>query len=239
MTGLWLIFGNLRSGKTWFLTWLALQQFNHGATVISNYTITFAKIVLPAEIIIAKIDEFVKQYDKIFLAIDDLQRIMDSRDSTTGENKQAEDVTINSGKDGITIAGTAQLKSMVDKRYREIADYYVVCRRKGKTRDPKARIHAYVAHENFMAKHGITVKKYTKRVDTDNVHNLYDTRQKIQTDRRLKIQMWAEHIKQHEDDTYQDLLSCDTITEQRELLYTYLGVKRSEQVAVLKALGVR
>ncbi len=237
MTGLWMISGNLRSGKTLFMTWLAYQQHKNGIPVLANYNVTFADLVAPAEILIMRIDEYIEKYDKCLLIIDDLHRIMDSRDSTTGENKIATDVTINSGKDGMTIAGTSQLSGMVDLRYRDIADYKVLCERLGKTKSRDARIKAWIGMPNFRADRSLSLEKRIIRVG--DVCDLYDTTEKIQTNRRLKMKLWAQVIKEKEQETVDELHSCETLTEMRDLLQTYLGVKRAEQVALLKQLGVR
>ena len=237
MTGLWMIFGNLRSGKTAFATWLAHEHKKHSTYIISNYSMTFADYTAPSEILIMKLKHLIEEHEKVTVVIDDLWVLMDSRDSASGENKFASDVMINSGKDGITIIGTSQMPHMVDKRYRDIADYRVLCERKGKTRDRNATIKAHITTMNFKAKKGISLK--TQRFKVHEVCDLYDTKEKIERNRRLKMKLWAAIIKEEDQETYQELAGCETLTEQRELLQTYQGVKRAEQVALLKQLGLR
>jgi hypothetical protein len=231
MTGLWMIFGpHLGCGKTAFLTWLGHQHKNSGKTIFANYQVTFADWIAPAEILM------MKKLENCTILIDELWTIIDSRQSLSGENKFLNDIILASRKRGVTIAGTSQMPHMLDKRFRDIADYRVLCTRRGKDRSTKARIKAWIATADVRAPMGITLTRENFKVA--EVADLYDTTQIIEQNKRLFIQEMSRLLKEDKD-LMQDLYSCENITEQRELLQTYAGIKRSLQVAILKGVGAR
>ncbi len=232
MTGLWMIFGPyLGCGKTWFLTWLGLQHKQAGKTIMSNYKVSFADIVAPAEVLL------MRKHSDCTILIDELWVLIDSRQSTSGENKFLNDIILSSRKRGVTIAGTAQMPHMIDKRFRDIADFRVLCERKGKGHDKRATIKAHVTTHDFRAKHQLALKTYRKKVS--ECADMYDTTESIENDRRLYIREMAQVIRETDERLIIELGGCETMTEQREMLQTYAGVKRSLQVALLKQLGVR
>ncbi len=232
MTGLWMITGNLRSGKTAFAVWLAKKHHEAGKRIYANFNITFAERedILPAEILM------MKNLEDCTLVIDELWTLIDSRSSVSGENKFLSDIILGSGKDGVTIIGTSQKAHMVDKRYRDIADYIVLCERRGKTRDKRAVIKAHITIDDFRAKQSIVLN--TKRFRVGDVADLYDTRQKIQNDRFLLIEEMGKHFRK-DHRLKARLERCENLTEMRETLFTFGGVKRSNQVAILQELGLR
>ncbi len=230
MTGLWMITGNLRSGKTLMAVWLAKQHHDAGKRIFSNFHITFAEDVLPAEILM------LKDLQDCTIVIDELWTLIDSRSSVSGENKFLSDIILGSGKDGVTIIGTSQMAHMVDKRYRDIADYIVLCERRGRTRDLNAMIRAHITVQDFRAKHGIALK--TKRVRVGDVASLYDTTEKIQSDRHLLIKEMGKHYRQ-DHRLMERLQRCETTTDMRDIIYALAGVKRSNQILILQELGMR
>ena len=231
MTGLWMIFGNLRSGKTAFLAWLAHQHKLSGIKVFSNFNMTFSDWVAPAEIIM------MRDPTDCLIAIDELWAMIDSRQSTTGENEFLDKIILGSGKDGVTIAGTSQMPHMVDKRFRDIADYKVLCERKGRTKDRNATIKAHIGIHDFRAHRGLALS--TKRFKVHEVCDLYDTTEKIERNKRVFIREMARVLQQDDQELMHDLRSAESVTEQRELLYAYAGIKRSHQIPLLKELRLR
>ncbi len=232
MTGLWMVFGPyLGCGKTAFLVWLGQKHKLAGRKIYSNFNVSFADWVAPAEVLM------MRKHENCSILIDELWTIIDSRHSTTGENKLLNDIILSSRKRGVTIIGSAQMPHMVDKRFRDISDYKVLCERKGRGNDIKATIRAYVTSLDFRAKHMMVMKRYSFKVG--EVSELYDTTETIEQDRRLFLREMAQIIREEDQELIIELSGCEGITEQRELLYTYAGVKRSMQVALLKQLGVR
>ncbi len=233
VTGLWMVFGPyLGCGKTAFLVWLAKKHKAAGKKIFANFKVddNICDMVAPAEILL------MRKHTDCTILIDELWLLIDSRQSTSGENKFLNDVILSSRKRGVTIAGTAQMPHMVDKRFRDISDYKVLCERKGRNLDVRSMIKAHVTTLDFHSKKMLSLKTY--RFKVQEVAGLYDTTESIEQDRRLYVREMAKAI-QEDQELMIDLGGCETITEQRELLQTYGGVKRSLQVAILKQLGVR
>lgn len=224
--------GGLRSGKTLTAVWLALNHHVAGKRIYSNFNISFVnkKDIMPAEILM------LKDLKNCTLVLDELWTIIDSRASISGENKFLSDIILGSGKDGVTIIGTSQMAHMVDKRYRDIADYMVLCERKGKTKSLNAVIKAHIMVRNFWAKSGYTRK--TEKIRVRDIAPLYDTTEKIQQNRYLLIEGLARYYEKDER-LMKKLRGLGSVTDQRDALYTYAGVKRSNQLPILQEMGLR
>lgn len=226
-----MIFGPyLGCGKTAFLVWLARGHHAEGKKIYANFKVTFADIIAPAELLM------MQDLENCTILIDELWTIIDSRQSTSGENQFLNDIILSSRKRGVTIMGTSQMPHMVDKRFRDIADFRVLCERKGKELDRRAFIKAHVATWDIRSTQMLALRRFKFRVG--DVADLYDTRFVIERDRRLYISEMSKLLKKDKT-LMQDLQSCSTVTEMRDILYTYKGVKRSQQIAILKELGVR
>ncbi len=229
-----MISGNLGSGKTATMVWLAQKRKLKGQKIMSNITTTFTDdtdITAPAEILL------MHRHKNCCILIDELWTLIDSRSSTTGENKFLNDIVLSSRKRGVTIMGTSQMPGMVDKRYRDIADYTVICERRGPDNSLNSTIKAHITKPDFRAKQSIIVKTYSFKVR--DVADLYDTNEIIEQDRRLYIIEMAKLLREKDPQLIIDLQGCENLTESRDLLYTFGGIKRSMQVAILKQLGVR
>jgi hypothetical protein len=233
VTGLWMISGNLGSGKTATLVWLARKHYAAGRKIMANFSLhdSFKATIAPAEILL------MHRHQNCTILIDELWTMIDSRSSTTGENKFLNDIILSSRKRGVTIMGTSQMPSMVDKRYRDIADYTILCERKGLDRSLNATIKVYVTSPDWAAKMGLAIKGY--RFKVRDVAHLYNTDETIEHDKELYISEMARLIKKDQPKTMQRLHQCENITEQRDILQTFAGIKRSMQVAILQELGVR
>lgn len=232
MTGLWMIFGPyLGCGKTAFLVWLAKHHKAAGRKIYANFDVTFADLVAPSEVLL------MRKHSNATILIDELWVLIDSRQSTSGENKFLNDIILSSRKRGVTIAGTSQMPHMVDKRFRDIADYRVLCERKGKSHSRTAVIKAHITTSNFRDTKGISLR--TKRFKVGDVCDSYNTDQIIEQDQELYITEMAQSIRQEKPQVMRRLQRCETITEMRDILQTFASVKRSLQVAILQELGVR
>lgn len=231
MTGLWMVFGpHLGCGKTAFLVWLAYGHHLTGKRIWANFSVKFADWIAPAELLM------MKEHQDVTILIDELWTVLDSRQSISGENQFLNEIILASRKRGVTIMGTSQMPHMIDKRFRDIADYRVLCERRGKDHNINATIKAHVATWDIRASKALAVRPF--RFKVKDVAELYNTKEVIERNRRLYITELAK-ILRDDDELMRDLYGCENITEQRELLYTYHGIKRSQQVAILKALGVR
>lgn len=229
LTGLFMVFGPyLGCGKTAFLTWLAKRYHDHGVKVFANYRVKFPEATIaPAEILL------MRNHSNCIILIDELWTIIDSRQSTSGENMFLNRVILTSRKRGVTIAGTSQMPHMLDKRFRDIADYRVLCERRGRPQDKRAMIKAHIGVWNLKAKRMLSVR--TRRFRVADVCHLYDTDEEIEQNRRVYIKEMAAVIS--EDHTLlSELRASGHLTTKRNLLQGYYGVKRSLQDLILTEL---
>jgi len=117
-----LVLGNLGSGKTLFTTYLAL---NDSRAVFSNYRIKrdrSEKLTLE--------NLFSDSLKDALVIIDEAYVWLESRASSSNVNRVLSYLLFQSRKKGIDIVLTSQLYSVIDVRFRELSDYYVVCKRK-------------------------------------------------------------------------------------------------------------
>lgn len=233
MTGLWMISGPLGSGKTASMVWLAQKHYAAGRHIMANFSLHeyFQATIAPAEILL------MYPHNNCTILIDELWTLIDSRSSVSGENKFLNDIILSSRKRGVTIIGTSQLPGMVDKRYREIADYRCLCERKGLDRSLNATIRLYVTAPDWTQRMGLAYKPYKFKVR--DVAHLYNTNEIIENNRELYITELAKMFKKTQSSMIQRIQRAETLTEQREILQTLGGVKRSMQVLILQELGVR
>lgn len=233
MTGLWMISGNLGSGKTASLVWLAVKHHAAGRKIMANFRLhpVLEATIAPAEILL------MHRHEDCTILIDELWAMIDSRTSMTGENKFLNDIILSSRKRGVTIMGTAQLPGMVDKRYREIADYTCLCERKGKDNSLDASIRLYVTTPDWTMKRGMAMKPYRFRVA--DVADLYDTNEIIEQDKELYVKEMGKVLRSNNQSLIQRLHRCESLTEMRDILQTFGGIRRSMQVPILQELGMR
>jgi hypothetical protein len=250
MTGLTCSCGGLGSGKTANVVWLALQAKRRGQYIASNFFIEFADDVLPAEVLLLDAEG---EFGNSTLSIDELWTIIDSRQSASGENEFLNKTILTSRKRGVTINGTAQLFHMLDKRFRGIADFTILCERLGQQRDLDAIIKTYWTFVDLRVPGGRAVKVMRFRVG--DVAKYYDTNEAIESNKRLYVKEFVKRIREIKNVAYYEnggdeakgikgtwtlmdaLQQSNTVTMRRNNLSTYAGVRRSMQDAVLTELG--
>lgn len=113
------VFGDLGSGKTLFLTYLAFK--NQHLPVFSNFTIKLPNVKL------IDADELITlNYSKALILLDEAYVWLESRLSYTDLNRYMSYIAFQSRKRGLDIVLTAQLSRTIDIRYRELFDMYVL-----------------------------------------------------------------------------------------------------------------
>lgn len=110
------IIGELGSGKTLSLTYMALRNYYKNKTIYSNYKLNFP--YKP----ISNVDDIVGMKNG-FLCADELWTWVDSRVSGSKKNKFITMVLAKSRKRGIDIGYTAQYFKSIDVRIRSVTDF--------------------------------------------------------------------------------------------------------------------
>jgi len=117
------VYGDLGSGKTLFLTYLALK--NHKKIpVYANY-----RIDLPNCYLIEPSDLVSMQYDKALILLDEAYTWLESRVSGSKLNRYVSYVIFQSRKRGLDFVLSAQLSITLDIRFRELCDLFVLANR--------------------------------------------------------------------------------------------------------------
>lgn len=123
--GLTLIFeAKQRKGKTLGLTMFALDAYQHGQRVFSNYQLGFPHDPLDfSEIKLAGGGE--SPFWNGFIATDELNFFFDARTSMKGANIEYSKFLLQQKKQGCTLAGTTHDLYSLDVRIRENHDYLI------------------------------------------------------------------------------------------------------------------
>lgn len=224
-----LVTGALGSGKTLVATYLGYLRWREGREVYSNYYTAMSSEVLPLEVLL------MRKFDNCVILGDEGWTVIDSRQSTSGENEMLNRVILTSRKRGVDIILTAQMAHMVDKRYRGISDYQVLCERIGNERDRRAKIKAYVCFWDTTQDLMRGVKPY--RIKVGKYCDLYDTTEEIENDKRLWLAEMARIVREDRE-LMRDLQQGKNITARRNLLQFYVGSRRSYTDALLMELGM-
>jgi len=119
--------GGFGSGKTLMLTMLGYDYLKkEKVKVYSNYHLTYNYLPLTLDFILDAVINNVELHDAILLG-DEIYTWLESRDSGSDVNKIFSYFIMQSRKRNVTIAYSAQLDSMVDKRLRLLASLKIEC----------------------------------------------------------------------------------------------------------------
>jgi len=159
------IIGELGSGKTLSLTYMAFRNWLKGKEIFSNYRLNFPHVRVKS----------IKQIDKMregFFAGDELWLWLDSRASRKKVNIVVSSILAKSRKRGIHIAYTTQSFRQIDIRIRNITDFFGI---------PKLS-----PDEKYCTFHMVSNPGYERirsfRFPTHPFFNLYDTSEEIDPD---------------------------------------------------------
>lgn len=129
------ILGELGSGKTLSLTYLALRNYYKGRNIYANYAlkkIPFTLITQPEQIL---------QMHDGFAALDELWTWADSRASGSKKNKFITPILSKSRKRGVHLGYTCQYFKSIDIRIRTVTDF--VCMPKMNEKESICRLFIY------------------------------------------------------------------------------------------------
>lgn len=157
------ICGELGSGKTLALTYLALRNYHKGRKLYSNYNLKlpFTKVTTPEDIVNMR---------EGFLCADELWTWADSRLSGSKKNKFLTLVLAKSRKRGINIGYTAQYFKSVDVRIRTVTDFLCM---------PKLNESETVCTLFVYSNPSMQIQRVFK-FRTQPVFNLYDTNEEVE-----------------------------------------------------------
>jgi len=154
--------GELGSGKTLALTYLAWRNFNKGQKIYANYTLAFVHTFI----------ETLEQIDGMeegFFAADELWSWLDSRLSSSKRNQTVNAILLKSRKRGINIGFTAQHFSQIDKRVRNITDFIAIPQLNANETECRLRVHQSTT--------GQLIRMY--RFKTAPVFRMYSTNEEV------------------------------------------------------------
>ena len=109
------------SGKTLFLTVLGYIAYRKGYTVMSNFKLKFRHERIDLE----KLARF--QIQNVFLLLDEIYQLVDSRRSLSLVNQALSYLILQSRKRNFHLAYSAQILGMADLRIRAITNYRIHC----------------------------------------------------------------------------------------------------------------
>jgi hypothetical protein len=119
-----LVQGNCGSGKTLFLTMIGYYSTKR---IVSNYNLFYPKSC-HKNVVELDFDKFVKaEYDNCLIFLDELYAYLEARLSGNSINLLISYILFQSRKKNLTIYGTTQLLSSIDKRFRGLVDIFVYC----------------------------------------------------------------------------------------------------------------
>lgn len=158
------ILGELGSGKTLSLTYLALRNYLKGRKIYANYHLRKIPYTL-----ITKPDEILGMSEG-FCAFDELWTWADSRMSGSKKNKFITPILAKSRKRGIHIAYTLQYFKSIDIRIRMVTDF--VCIPRLNDKETICWLYVYTNPSMILQK----IFKFK----TQPIHDLYDTSEEIE-----------------------------------------------------------
>ena len=167
----------LGCGKTAGSVWLAERMMRRrGLDVYGNFKMKFMKgePIAGEPLLIKKIPNCVK-------VIDELYAILEARGSGQGENQVSTDSVLMTRKRWNELIGTSPDPTYVDKRFRDMTDFFIECQRFGKLWDLNARIKMTWECRNRKSVTGW--EKFDKWFRVSDVAGLYDTDEEIERDR--------------------------------------------------------
>jgi len=110
--------GELGSGKTLGLTYLAALNYNKGRTIYSNYELRFPYTYVDTI-------EMISEMENCFAALDEFWLWADSRASHSKKNKIISTVLLQSRHIDCDIGFTAQSFHQIDRRIRHVTDFII------------------------------------------------------------------------------------------------------------------
>lgn len=156
------IVGELGSGKTLALTYLAWRNYSKGMKIYSNYKLNFPYTPIQTP------DDIINMKDG-FASLDELWLYADSRLSASKKNKFVTMVLAKSRKRSINIGFTTQSFGQVDKRIRTVTDF--VCLPKLNNSETVCKLAVYSNPSMSLMR--------TFRFKTQAIFNMYDTEEEI------------------------------------------------------------
>jgi len=156
------IVGELGSGKTLSLTFMAYRNYVKGKKIYANYHLGFPSTLVTDV-------EQINDMHEGFFAGDELWLWLDSRVSGSRKNRFISAILIKSRKRDVQIAFTAQGLHQIDKRIRTILDFVAVPMLDKNETICKLPIYTYP--------YGTLVKIY--KFPTAPFFKLYDTKEEI------------------------------------------------------------
>ena len=161
--------GGFGSGKTLFLTLLGYREHQKKVKIYSNYKLEFEHELIDLDFVMALTRDNTEITNCVML-IDEVYTWLESRGSGQDEvNKALSYFIMQSRKRKVLFIYTSQLGSMVDLRFRHLADYYIVC-------DCQTYLGKPVVFEYTLIKKGKIPKTvYLPVKKAERFWNLYDT----------------------------------------------------------------
>lgn len=201
-----------------------------GHAVYSNIHLSFARAdPEPLEIVL------MRGHRQAILVFDELYQVLEARGSERGRNKKLTDEIAMNRKRGNRIYATSPEITMVDKRFRNIADFTLKTERLGDLNDRTAVIRVYICAKNLKNPSGIEM--LTDWYTVDEVCDLYDTREEVQTDRLAYIAGVADIISQ-KNTILKKMAGSNLALQKAYLNNVFYVAGSSDQLMVLDKLGL-
>lgn len=198
------IVGEMGSGKTLALTYLAYRKYLKGMRVYANYHITFPKFPNfkePDVRFVNKLEDVLAMRDGFF-AGDELWLNCDSRMSATKKNKFTTNILAKSRKRDIHIGYTTQNFHQIDKRIRDVTDFIAF---------PQLNKDETICRLEVMTLPQMTPMK-TYKFRTAELFKMFDTREEVepfQTEEDAKKEKEAEKSPEPVEEDKSDALEDD------------------------------
>jgi hypothetical protein len=182
---LYIITGQVRSGKTLTAINETKKFYEAGYTIYSNIPLSFKYIPLTRKMILEWEKNDLDLPPKSMFLIDEIHAWFDSRNSGNSNNKifsyfitQLGKFTENKSK-GLTILGTTQFFGQIDIRGRRVTDTIIECKKLEEKEGEYVRVlRIYKKNNNLV------IRTYKKEVVLFNQRDfeLYDTQTKVKSD---------------------------------------------------------
>lgn len=226
----------LGCGKTLTAVEYAYREYlQTGNQVYSNIHLSFSKFPPePSEIIL------MRRRRNAILVLDELYQTLEARGSESGSNQGlTQEISMNR-KRGNTIYATSPDVTMVDKRFRNIADFTIKTEREGPLNDRDTIIRQHIFAKNMKNVSGL--EHETDWMVVGDTCDLYDTKEEVQADRMAYIEGMATVIRQRKDrhgNSIYEKLQKSNLTLQKAYLKSIFYVNSSsDQILVLDQLAL-
>jgi hypothetical protein len=121
------ITGQIGSGKTLTLTYLGYSKYKEGKKILSNYRLKYKHEIISKEVLSHYTDSDTSIKDCTML-IDEMQTVLDCRDSGKKDNKLLSYMILQTRKRGVDLFYTTQQFWNVEIRLRRNTDLLIECR---------------------------------------------------------------------------------------------------------------